>query len=80
MDVCRLRGEIVAKFRTQTAFADHIGWHKNKVSHMLTGKYKPDTDEVAAIADALDLDEPKFCDIFLPNKSPNGDISGGKER
>lgn len=73
MDLCRLRGEIVAEYRTQTAFADAIGWHKNKVTKMLTGKYKPDTDEVAEITDLLHLDASKFCDIFLPRKSPNGD-------
>ena len=73
MDLCRLRGEIVAEYRTQTAFADAIGWHKNKVTKMLTGKYKPDTDEVAEIANLLDLDSPKFCDIFLSEKSPNGE-------
>lgn len=73
MDLCRLRGEIVAEYRTQTAFADAIGWHKNKVTKMLAGKYKPDTDEVAEITDLLHLDASKFCDIFLPRKSPNGE-------
>lgn len=73
MDLCRLRGEIVAEYRTQTAFADAIGWHKNKVTKMLTGKYKPDTDEVAEITDLLHLDASKFCEIFLPGKSPNGE-------
>ena len=71
----RLRGEIVTEFRTQSAFADAIGWHKNKVTKMLTGKYKPDTDEVAKIAFLLHLDESKFCDIFLNKKSPNGDFA-----
>lgn len=73
MDLCRLRGEIVAEYRTQTAFADAIGWHKNKVTKMLTGKYKPDTDEVVEIAGLLHLDVPKFCDIFLPKNLPFGE-------
>ena len=73
MDLCRLRGEIVAEYRTQTAFADAIGWHKNKVTKLLTGKYKPDTDEVAEITDLLHLDASIFCDIFLPRKSSNGE-------
>lgn len=74
MNICRLRGEIVTIFKTQSAFANAIGWHKNKVTNMLSGKYKPDTDEVAKMALLLNLDEPKFCDIFLSQKSPNGDI------
>lgn len=78
MDVLRLRGEIVATFKTQAAFADAIGWHKNKVSKMLCGEYKPNTDEVAAIADTLRLNERRYCDIFLPRKSPNGDEKSGR--
>lgn len=66
MNTNKLRGEIVASFKTQYAFADAIGWHRNKVSRMLCGKYKPDTDEVASIARILGLDEQKYCAIFLP--------------
>lgn len=73
MDLRRLRGEIAAEYKTQVAFASAIGWHKNKVSKMLLGEYKPDTDEVAVMASALHLDERRYCDIFLPKKSPNGD-------
>lgn len=80
MNIQRLRGEIVAEFKTQQAFAKVIGWHKNKVSRMMSGYYKPDMDEVAVIADALKLDERKYCDIFLPNKSPNGDNREGAEK
>lgn len=73
MNTNRLRGEIVSRFRTQNAFAAYLGWTPNKVSKLLTGKYKPDTDDVATIANALNMDERTFCDIFLPKKSPNGD-------
>lgn len=73
MNTNRLRGEIVSRFRTQNAFAAYLGWTPNKVSKLLTGKYKPDTDDVATITNALNMDERTFCDIFLPQKSPNGD-------
>ena len=69
----KLKGEIVAVLGSQNAFADAVGWHKNKVSKMMTGKYKPDTDEVAAIVEALNLSNDKFTEIFSPAKSPNGD-------
>lgn len=78
MDVRRLKAEIVAEYGTQTAFSQAIGWHQNKVSKVIRGHYKPDTDEVARIADVLRLDERRYCDIFLPKKSPNGDR--GNER
>jgi hypothetical protein len=73
MDILRLRGEIVAIYKTQSAFADCVGWHKNKVSNILTGKYKPDTDDVAIMVDALKMSSDKFSEIFLPRKSPFGD-------
>ena len=76
MDRNRLHGEIVTRYKTQSSFAQAIGWHQNKVSKMLRGTYKPDTDEVALIADVLQLDERRYCDIFLPRESPNGDYRG----
>lgn len=65
MNTRRLRGEIVSVFNTQSAFASEIGWTKNKVTRMLNGKYKPNTDEVALIASALHFNEAKFCEIFF---------------
>lgn len=73
MNIAKLRAEIVYRYKTQTAFASAIGWTENKLSKMMTGKYKPDTDEVAKIVEALRLDERQYCDIFLPSLSPIGD-------
>ena len=42
MDLQRLKGEIVAVYGTQLEFSKAIGWHKNKVSKMVCGKYKPE--------------------------------------
>ncbi len=65
MNIDILRGAISEKFRTQTAFAAKIGWHKNRVSLMMHGKYTPNVDEAAAIAKILALSDEKFCQIFL---------------
>ena len=65
MDLQRLKGEIVAVYGTQLEFSKAIGWHKNKVSKMVCGKYKPDTDEVAAIVSALHLTEQQYWNIFF---------------
>ena len=77
MNANRLRGDIVAAYKTQAAFAKAIGWHENKVSKMLCGHYKPNTDEVADIAEVLQLNEAQYCAIFLPQKSPNRDNQRG---
>lgn len=75
MNLRRLKGEIVAVYGTQAAFADHVSWHKNKVSRLVTGQYKPDMDDVDVIVSALDLTPDKFLEIFMPTKSLNGDNS-----
>ena len=51
MDTNRLRGEIAARYKTQSAFADAINWNKNKVTNLLKGTYKPSIDDVVKIAE-----------------------------
>ncbi|MCL2147191.1 MAG: helix-turn-helix domain-containing protein [Synergistaceae bacterium] len=72
----RLKGEIIAKYGTQDAFAEAIGWHRNKVPHIMTGRQKPDTDEVSEITRVLGLSEQLFVEIFLHAVSPNRDRTG----
>lgn len=74
MNIRKLRGEIAMRYRSQAAFANAIGWHCNKISKMMNGKYIPDVDEAAKIALTLGLNEHQYCDIFLSSKSPNGDL------
>lgn len=73
MNLNRLKGEIVAVFGTQDSFSKAIGWHRNKVSRLITGKYIPDIDEAAKISSLLNLSSDKYCEIFLSKKSPNGE-------
>lgn len=65
MNIPLLRGAIAEKFKTNGRFGAAIGWHKNKVSLMMTGQYTPDINEAATIAEALSLSDEKFCQIFL---------------
>ncbi len=74
MNTKRLKGEIIAKFGTQTKFCEAIGWHRNKVSKMVCNKYIPDVDEAEKIAEILNLSEALYIAIFLPRSSPNGDV------
>lgn len=73
MNIRRLKGEIIATYGTQNAFAGAMNWSINKVSRMMRGKYKPDTDEVAKIVGSLNLTAQKYYEIFLPSISPNGE-------
>ena len=65
VNIRRLKAEIVACYGTQIAFSKAIDWHQNKVSNMIRGKYKPNTDEVAKITELLGLDEKQYCEIFM---------------
>lgn len=65
MNVDVLRGAISEKYKTGGKFAQAMLWHPNKVSAMLNGRYSPNVDEAAKIADLLSLSEEKFCQIFL---------------
>lgn len=76
MNITELRVEIIRKYGTQNKFAEEIGWHRNKMSKMMRGKYIPDLDEVIFISDKLHLDETRFIEIFLCKKLPNGNKLG----
>ena len=65
MDIAKLRGQIAAKFKTQTAFAYAIGWNKNKITRMLRGLYNPNTYEVALMIKVLEIPEEQCYEIFL---------------
>lgn len=65
MNIDKLRGTIAEKYRTQVAFADALGWNRNKISRLVTGKLVPNINEVAQIAAALRLSNCEFEEIFL---------------
>jgi hypothetical protein len=61
----KLHGLIVERFGSQAAFSRASGWHQNKISRMIKGSFKPNTDEVTELAALLKMTESEFCDIFL---------------
>lgn len=68
-----LKGAVYSKFGTASALSEKMGWNKNKIGNTLKGKYTPDIEECVQLASALELTQKRFCDIFLPSLSPNGD-------
>lgn len=73
MNTRLLKSSIVEIYGTQKAFANAIGWHQNKLSNLMTSKYVPTLDEVERMRTSLKLSDERFMQIYLPNKSPNGD-------
>lgn len=72
INTSELRGVIYAKYGTITALSNRMSWNKNKIGKILNGSYVPNIEECAELADALEMGQQKFYEIFLPQKSPNG--------
>ena len=62
--VLGLRSLIYGKFDTEAAFAEHLGWSRQRLSKITNGKKVPSIYEAKAIADALDEDIQKIADCF----------------
>ena len=77
--ILALRGLIYGKFDTETAFAEHLGWTRQRLNKITAGKRKPDIDEVFDIAQGLDADFEKVAYIFLKFWSPNGQLEEGED-
>lgn len=69
MDAKKLKGLILQKFYTISAFADSVGWKRNKASRIINGLQEPSIPDIVAIAGALNLSEQEFFDIFFSRLS-----------
>ena len=69
-----LRGLIHGKFQSESACADKLGWSKQKLNRISTGKQMPDVEEVWELANVLETPLEKMFLIFLPEKSTNGPL------
>ena len=71
-----LKGLIYGKFETETAFSKHLGWTRQKLNNLTTGKKSPNIDEVYAIAQGLDADFETIAMAFLRYWSPDRQRGG----
>ena len=70
--IIELRGLIYGKYETETQLANDLGWTKQRLNVITTGRREPDLEEVAALADKLGRPVEEIFHIFLRHKSPNG--------
>ena len=61
-----LKGKIVSRYGSCTAFSEAVGWDKSKISRYIKGKRIPDLEDVKTISLALNLNLQEFKNIFLP--------------
>lgn len=65
-----IRGMVLSKYKTIGAFADRIGWSKNKASRIINQKQEPDILEMKQLADCLDIHTPEdFMGTFFGDMS-----------
>lgn len=67
-----IKDVILSKFKSEAAFARHIGWSRqrlNKVTNLVKG---PTVQEINLIAEGLEESASDIYLIFLSQTSPNG--------
>ena len=63
--IYELRSIIYGKFDSQTKFANELGWSKQRISKISSGKKEPTISETSKIAKALGIDISVIADIFV---------------
>lgn len=62
-----LRGVILQKYPSATAFGKAMGWDRKKASDIMNGRRQPNADEMTAIAMNVGITDAKaFMSLFFP--------------
>ena len=69
--IIELRGLIYSKYETEKQLAQDLGWTKQRLNVITTGKREPDLEEVEALAEKLGQSVGDMVYLFLRHKSPN---------
>lgn len=65
-----LRGAILQKFPSASAFGKAMGWGRQKASDIMNGRRKPDAEEMLLIAEMIGVHDSKtFMSLFFPTLS-----------
>lgn len=66
-----LKDMITAEYGKETALAARLGWTRQRLNKITTGRKMPDIEELNDLAGALHKPINEMILIFLPQKSPN---------
>lgn len=67
-DYSKLRGRIIEKFGSQTAFVQKFGVSENTFSQKMNNKVRFTTSDIAKISDMLDISQELIGDYFFTEK------------
>ena len=65
MDKKSLKGKVLGQFYSISAFAEAIGWTRNKASRIVNEVQEPSIDDIVSITNVLNLSEAEFFNIFF---------------
>ena len=61
-----LRGKVISKYGSLSAFADHIGTTKATVSNKISGRTQMSQEDIIKWAEALDMESDAVMEYFFP--------------
>lgn len=64
--IINLKGIVISKFGSISAFSKEIGWCYSKTNRIVNGRQLPDASEIKDMARALNIDDPALVSsVFL---------------
>ena len=68
--ISELRSLIYGRFDSQTEFAEYLGWSKQRLSKITSGRKEPSISEVSEISQGLGIEISVVVRIFVRYWSP----------
>ena len=65
----KIRGIVLGRYPSITAFAKEVNWSRQKASSIICGKQEPSLDDCYVISLAVGKDADEIASIFLQNKT-----------
>lgn len=72
MKVRELRSAIYGQYDSEAEFAKALGWPRQRLSKITNGQKEPNVSEINDLALGLGFSVDAIAQIFLRQKSPNG--------
>ena len=69
MEQTTFRGVVYSKYKTIAAFAQAIGWTRQKATNIVNGVQEPSLDDVDKMSRALDMGLEETARFFIPRQS-----------
>lgn len=63
----RIRGAVLTRFHTISAFAEAVGWKRGKACRIVNGIQPPSVSDIEEMAECLNItDAGTFLNVFFP--------------